>query len=381
MVKKETVETRPNEKIENLNLIALRKYACAKINSQKDWYLKCVECPGLDSCRAGKRAVEIIENDTKPSEKKIPESSVKFVEALKHPDPAQWLFDNGYYDKKWRANDALKKWRKNHENLEDFIDGFKRAGITKAENAKARIEKFFEGCNSEEELLKRFMADTPDSLTSAVISRIYDWQKKYPKLIGKHPECKSLMRKMYSAQAKGESGYKKGVSLQEVYNKYFGEADEEEVSVEDFLSEMENEPATDTVEIPVDNFLKDHEIHDPDGNVLTTVEAKEVLKQKEKELNEKLLHQEGNMTKSEALAVVFGDKSEDGLSENSDTQIMLLQVFGRKKQELRRRFAMIDAQVQTLIAEKKIVQEQMDLLDKTAELFGMRPTNTRDAQL
>lgn len=377
MVKKETVETRPNEKIENLNLIALRKYACAKINSQKDWYLKCVECPGLDSCRAGKRAVEIIENDTKPSEKKIPESSVRFVEALKHPDPAQWLFDNGYYDKKWRANDALKKWRKNHESLEDFIDGFKRAGMTKAEHAKARIEKFFEGCDSEEELLKRFMADTPDSLTSAVISRIYDWQKKYPKLIGKHPECKSLMRKMYSAQEKGVSGYKKGISLQEVYNKCFGKTDEEEVSVEDFLSEMENEPATDVTEIPVDDFLKDHEIHDPEGNVLSPEEAKAVLEKKQQELDEKLL-QDGRET---LFVPPFGDKPEERLVSPSAAQLVLQSEFGRKKQELRRRLTLIDEQILKLTADKKTISEQMDSLDKAAELFGMRPTNFRDAQL
>lgn len=393
MIPKETVEMKPNEKIENLNLIALRKYACAKINSQKDWYLKCVECPGLDSCRAGKRAVEIIENDTKPEKKnatKDPEiehvtvADVTYIEALKQKDPVGYIQKVFHHDKRWRSSFLLRTWMKKHgypeerikvfydykltdNEITDFVSKYRKNGMVSGEmsakKALTTLEQVLAISKTPEEILINWRKLTGNTLA---YSTAYRWANKYPELNKKYNlrQVARLCQRVNRADAIVNPEPAK-------------ESEEEDVSIEDFLSEMENETATDVTETPVDNFLKDHEIHDPDGNVLSPEEAKAVLEKKQQELDEKLLR-DGRET---LFAPPSGDKSEGGLVSPYAAQLVLQSEFGRKKQELRRRLTLIDEQILKFTAEKKTISEQMDVLDRTAELFGMRPTNVRNAQL
>lgn len=317
------------DKIENLNLIALRKYACPKINSQKDWYLKCVECDYLNDCKVGKRAVEIIESETKPlTEPEVPEKNNhdRFIEAAKQPDPAKWLFENGYYSKRWRANDAWKKWVSHHGGtIPEPRDG--RGGNNNGpllrEKARERVRELIAGNPDEKEMLERILEKSPNLTASSVSSRLYTWLRDYSDILGDYPPVHSLSKKM-SAFAK------KKKTAKEAYDSMFGNDQpaekEDEVSLEDFLKETEepSEPATD-----------------------------------------------------EEPAPVSGDKSEEAPAEVTPTpeQLVIQKQFGLKKQILRKRIGYLQDEISKLTDEAAKIQAQMDILDAAAELFGMRPAS------
>lgn len=96
-----------NEKIEDLNLIALRKYACPKVSSQKDWYMNCLECKG--GCSVGKRVADILDKETEPLD------SI-FEKAIKERDPINWLLQKGYYTSKGSAINNLNRWKREQGN-------------------------------------------------------------------------------------------------------------------------------------------------------------------------------------------------------------------------------------------------------------------------
>lgn len=314
------------DKIENLNLVALRSYACAKVNGQKDWYLKCLECPQLADCKVGQRAHDILENETTPvSEKPNPNkySTERFIEASKHPEPAKWLYENGYYDKRWRANAAWKKWSESHPD-NGMLDPRKRSAMTKSVNTKNHIHELINANSDEKTLLSSILAESaPKIQASSIISRLYDWIKKYPDIFEGNQVVKSLCSMM------GPYG-KKGRPAQEAYDDLFGtdaEPEEDEVSIEDFLKETTTEP-----EPP--EPAKDEPKPDP--------------------------------------------KPSSGDITPSPEQLVLQKEFTRKRVELRFRLERIQQAFEALDGERTDILAKLEALDKTAELFGMRAIRKED---
>lgn len=189
------------EKISEMNLIALRKYACPKINSQRDWFLKCVECSGLKGCSAGKRAIEILESQTKPEKSQIDKFNerlektkmkeqekkeklsmdARLTEAEKHKDPIGWLVSQGYYSKRKYASNKLSAWRKKKQdpNYKADPENWQNKGpVTIRMKAKNNIRNLLEGHKDADDLLMRVLRDSkPERKGNSIGVKCYHWAK------------------------------------------------------------------------------------------------------------------------------------------------------------------------------------------------------------
>lgn len=309
------------DKIENLNLVALRKYACAKVNGQKEWYLKCLECPQLADCKVGQRAHDILENETTPAKTT---TSERFLEAAKHPDPAKWLYENGYYDKRWRANDAWKQYLIRTTGTAPKYTGEKfNAGPLLRERTKNRVKSLLSDNPDEKELFARILKEKPDLTAGSVNSRLYTWAREYPDIVEQYPQVNSLCR-MINIFAKNKK------SAKEAYDALFAsnsEPEEDEVSIEDFLKETTTEP-----EQP--EPARDEPKPDP--------------------------------------------KPSSGDITPRPEQLVLRSEFTRKRVELRFRLERIQQAFEALDGERTDILAKLEALDKTAELFGMRAIRKED---
>lgn len=278
-------ETFVPEKIKDLNLIALRKYACPKIQSQNDWYLKCIECKGLDGCPAGKRAIELIESQTKPEQKsqtekfnerlqktlaiaKTSSRNKNIIEAIEKggDDPGAYLYNLGGYPSKWRARDTVKQWLKRHGfSITDIsgmgdqrhikkVEAIKKAADSRTMKARANIEKLFENTTTKEEKIRVILEnETKDTITGHTIrNRLYNWSVTYPDLYEKYG-LKEVYKEFSSKtnQRLTVSGLKIQLLHEPVMTKTAESEKEEddEISIEDFLAESEAEESN-NVETP-----------------------------------------------------------------------------------------------------------------------------------
>ena len=321
-----------NEQIKDLNLISLRKYACPKIQSQNDWYLQCVECLGREGCPAGKRAIEIIENETKPEPKQKTQvqkfndrlkktldaarsnvRSKKFVDAFEKggDDPAGYLYSLGGYATKWRARDALKKWMNSHgltlddaEILKgDFHKNANKANSKKAADsrtlkARKNIEKLFEGLTTKEEKIRAIL-DHEEKETNTghtLRNRMCNWKTKYPDLFEKY-DLNDIYRTftMKSMQKLTIAGLRIELLHEPVVKKKpEPEPEEDEVSIEDFLAENDEDPFETGDEEETLKAAEPVSITDQLDNIWKTVkeEREDIAKQEpaEDELTEEKLN-------------------------------------------------------------------------------------------
>ena len=272
------------EKIENLNLVALRKYACPKINNQKDWYLKCVDCKGLSGCPAGKRALEIMETQTKPEE----------------------------------------------ANLAKAVKAAAAASVKRTARARERIESIFAGTTNVLARAQRLLESEKKEISAHTLSqRCRSWVKRYPDLDKKYE-----FNKLAIFFGRNED---KDLTPAQLLKKYFSTSEEDEVSIDDFLSEgsgdISEEPVADTaVETPV----AEEEPVKPATDTAPTL--------------------------------------------TSQQEMMKLE-FGKKRLELKKRIAYISEQIEKLVSARSDLITQIDMLDSTAQLFGFAPTNIIDAKL
>lgn len=344
------MENIKTEKIESLNLIALRKYACPRVSGQNDWYLKCVDCKGLEGCPVGKRVLQIIEDQTTPEKTQIQKfeerlakameaakndpRSKKFIEAFRTDDPSGYLVKNGYFDKRWRANDAIKKWQISHGVI--GVQTTRKESLVKAwsalrSQARERVLEVVKDAHSIQDLLKKLSEIYPDQKASSCMSKLYDWVKKHPDISADHPEIREAARFM-SHRAK----LNPACTVMDSYRLYMEDngleekvMNSEEVSISDFLNE--NPP-----EAPAVKVLS-CAIHDTDI------------------LPEPILKAEAPAEKPAAEAA-------------TDTQKILQIEFGKKRIDIKKRIADLEAEIQRR-------REQLEALDKAAALFGMLPTN------
>ena len=352
MDKKELGAT-SNEKIENLNLVALRKYACPKISNQKDWYLKCVDCKGLDGCPAGKRAMAILEEQTR-SEKPGPiivhmtkdKRHEKLIEALKTKDPAQYLLDLGFYGGvRWRADEAVRKFKSRWNIPEtgpysiviDDHQGCLNPGYLKQQKiAREKVSQLMAGVETDRQLLDVLVREEPGTLVSTLNSRLYDWNRHYPDLCGNKKNVILGAARKLAAVSRRRSG--ESVTFAEAYKEMFGDippaTDDEEVSVEDFLKETAEatpEPEEDTKQdVPPEKPVK----------VISCDMAKR--EQEEKDIMLKQFSKKRKMIKASLII----------LDEN---------------------MAKIQEAIEGIRVKKAILNRQLELLDETARMFGMFP--------
>lgn len=337
------------EKIENLNLVALRKYACPKISSQKDWYLKCVDCKGLSGCPAGKRTLELVESQTKPEkaeEKKAKyvvtenyrDAAMKYIKALQTDDPVAYLMEKDHTKKRWYVEQQLRKWCFGHNimpgtkvSFDDFIF-VKQDFSSRTVKSRERFIESLQDVHTGKELIEKVLGNEPDILATTFISRYTDWRNTYPEIYEKHPFIKDAQ----SVARKGN--YKFGgkkVLLMAVYEDAFGALkteEEDEVSIDDFL----NEDAGDISAEPV---------------------------------------------KEEAPAEEPPKAATDAEPTSVSQQEMMKLEFGKKRLELKKRIAYISEQIEKLVSARSDLIAQVDMLDSTAQLFGFAPTNVINAKL
>ena len=297
-----------NERIEDLNLISLRKYACPKIQSQNDWYLKCIECLGRDGCPAGKRAIEIIETQTKPEQKtqvqkfndrlqktldmvRTSSRSQKFVDAFEKggDDPAEYLYRTCGYPTKWRARDALKKWLNshgltledaemlknspNHRVLVNTINSHKGADA-RTLKARENIKHLFEGLTTKEEKIRVILEnETKEATTGHTIrNRMGNWKTKYPDLFGKY-DLQEIYRDFTAASVQK-------LTLSELKDHFLTKdspaetEEDDEVSIEDFLAEAENEEET-----PVQDVVEDAGLNEEALNSLVSYHTDKLMRE------------------------------------------------------------------------------------------------------
>lgn len=358
------------EKIENLNLIALRKYACPKISNQKDWYLKCVDCKGLNGCPAGKRALEIIETETKPQEMTKPmfdkytqavfdafrdkQGSKKYVEALEKggSDPVEYLVSNGYFTVRWRARDMLTKWLDSHNIPRSLVpkekdvekkESAKNASESKTYLTRAKIEQLFSGTVNNMERARRLLdAEENKSRNGHAFSqRCRGWGNRYSDLdkkfdffgLSKIFGCEKY-RNMAVAQI-----------MEDLFPAEKQEADEDEVSIEDFLNEGP-------------------------GDIQAEAEEPEPAPEKEPE-------PEKPAEEKKPIEPVLKAVTDAVEAENSRIDILRLE-FGMKRVQLKKEIVRLGVEIAEIAKKREDLVAQIQTLDSAAELFGLRATKVID---
>lgn len=350
-------ETFVPEKIKDLNLIALRKYACPKIQSQNDWYLKCIECKGLDGCPAGKRAIELIESQTKPEQKSQTEKfnerlqktlsiaktnsrNKNIIEAIEKggDDPGAYLYNLGGYPSKWRARDTIKQWLKRHGFSITDISGMgdqrhikkaealKKAADSRTRKARASIEKLFENTTTKEEKIRVILEnESKDTNTGHTIrNRLYNWSVTYPDLYEKYglkEVYKEFSSKMNQRLTVPE------LKIQLLHEPVITEEDDE-ISIEDFLAESEAEES---------------------NNVETPDPEQTVEEEKEKARNEEL-----------------------NTLVNYSTDILMTEQFTMRINASRKEYREATEQIEKWTAYRNKIERDINTLHAAMELLGLK---------
>ena len=100
------------------SLSELKAYCCPRVAHMKDWHLTCVDCKGRSGCPCGKRAVELVNKETRPKkrggmnswcEEEAKKARVNFEKSLQSGDPINWIITNNKSTRS-RALEQLRKW-------------------------------------------------------------------------------------------------------------------------------------------------------------------------------------------------------------------------------------------------------------------------------
>ena len=110
-----------------MNLQDLKKYICPKNQHEKEWYMKCFECPGRKTCTVGKQAIFIMENETKPQVHETQNIALTvqqmklrktIVDIFSSPDPVREILTQYPKLKPQSIYAKVNVWKKNHPDLE-----------------------------------------------------------------------------------------------------------------------------------------------------------------------------------------------------------------------------------------------------------------------
>lgn len=138
--------------LNNINTIPeLRPYACAKAIRAKEWSLACVSCPKKDNCACGSRVVELLDNQTKPTNKETPKrkqhysagrpTTIARIRACFAPDVSdhiQWVLDNTKVKTRKDACTTILNWIKGNPELDKELHMKERYDACKLDNPIGR---------------------------------------------------------------------------------------------------------------------------------------------------------------------------------------------------------------------------------------------------
>jgi len=243
-----------NIKIENMGLNELKRFLCMK-NLQKPE--KCRDCPGKKNCRAGQRAIVLLDEMEKQkmeeqmkeqqTTKPVVEAEVKrtrqeltekrrqiFIAALQSPDMVQYMIDNNGNNKN-SARQRLAYWGRVYPDIAEQYNFWEMfSGVKKDMPAYIRSHKDvrrYDAINRFKEALSQpdpiqFMMEKYGIDRTKAVHNYGQWKRRYGDIV------------------------KEDQLVKEVEVHVNVEAENDEVSVEDFLKEV-NAVAEEKHEDPV----------------------------------------------------------------------------------------------------------------------------------
>lgn len=339
MTAMEKHEASGNNPLKDLNLVALRKFACPSANKTNEWYLKCVDCNERTTCLAGRRVNEIMENMTKPEKSQIQKfeeraakkekltAEDRFQEAMKHEDPFKWLVENGHYKNRDSAQSTMTAWAK--KNGVDISRFKKKNGSWMVDKIRSRLVNAFDGApesNKMEWVLKKLYPD--DVMITSASMWLYTSARKYPDLSEKY-----------------------GVSdiAKEFY--HYTNLHKELKKVSEVLKMLEKERAPESDEVSLEDFLKENSVEEPAQHGMSGDPADD---------------------KKHAIKMIDAVKEQQEIYK-SDQQFLRV-MFGKKRQDLKARIEREKKNLADIQAEIERLRGQIKTLDEAAALFGMAPT-------
>ena len=193
------------DKIENLSLYDLRKYACPKVSGSNEWYVRCELCPGLEGCKVGTRALNILKEDAKLTDTN---------------NASERIEENVDISNEQKANNPA------HTNNVRTI------------KARATIKEIFEG-KTINESVKAMAELTPNITGHGAASKIYLWAKMYKDLYEKYPQMIDVAKKF--DQRAGNKFKVSDIAKNICQEQEKVNTADDEISVNDVLKEIEKE--------------------------------------------------------------------------------------------------------------------------------------------
>lgn len=294
---KTMIVSRPHleeKKIANMTLEELKPYACMKaVGHKNDWYMSCVSCPGLNGCSAGKRAVEILEATTKPEDINKPidrfnnrlgktkvAARKEFTDVLNKDDPIQYLMTSHNINRK-AAKERIRVWVNNYPDiLEKHIQDGGKSPIENKKIATYNIDGYnklrLEGAydvickafESDKDPIE-FILDYYGTKRNKARLRLKYYATHYPE----------LEEKYHIMQYLNDSNLRKNEKKEEKKDMPMNVQNDEEVSIEDFLKEMDTEDNPHELQEDISNAVVSSAISNNDILIASSFE------QKRKELN------------------------------------------------------------------------------------------------
>ena len=263
------------EKIEELGLEDLKKYACPKNQHKKEWYLDCLDdCPGFATCKVGHRVMAILDSSTRHEEKpekkhmtiaeyqalRAERSKEDCKTAIASGDPYKWLLEHGRTKK--AAQTLLSKWKRKYYDLFGYAappaipEGYKAV----SERRKAELIERIKTAVASGDVIEWLIAQgkTREQATNTRS----DWRRKYPELFENYGKEQKPMNEIQP---------------------------EDEISLESFISEFGQKPPLNTAEDDGNKNIQP----EPENSVLGQLNAKyEALKAERDKLREEIKEKE-----------------------------------------------------------------------------------------
>lgn len=199
-------------KIPQMNMAQLKPFLCPL--SGHDPY-KCIGCKQIQTCIAGQRAVELMDQETMRKNDIAPKNRSDAViksmhlarQAAASNDPVGWIMENTGCNYK-AARQKLLNWKKKFPDIMQKVK-----------------------MSTKEETMSELWEQRANLKTAIMSGDPYEWYRKHSKM------QRSRVEKII------ENGMKKDPEVKELMAKYVnGQPEEDEVTIEEFLNEFAEDP-------------------------------------------------------------------------------------------------------------------------------------------
>lgn len=243
------------KKLAKMSLADLKEMACIKATQHnKDWYMTCVSCPGENGCSIGRRVIEILESETKPEERKTQiqkfnergskSDKEQFIEALKHKDIYDYIMET-YKLTRHSAYNKVYKWRNRYPGIahREFNPVFATNVLANGERVKKTRNTVVEAFTYPDGVFAYFNNVLKVSDRSVIRGRVINWANTYKDLNEQYHISE------WAESTRGKPGRRpknadaKPLTSEEPKVKtVITRTEDDEVSISDFLNEMEEKP-------------------------------------------------------------------------------------------------------------------------------------------